>query len=76
MEQPAPFEIEDNESGGKTATNGTARIALLDADGRVFRRRAVKNFTQMVEWAVVALDGVNVYFDGVNVTVTRKDLRP
>jgi len=73
---PAPFEIADNDSGGKVATNGTHELHLLDCDGRVFRRRAVKNFTEMIEWAVCELNGVRVYFDGHKVVVTRRDIRP
>lgn len=74
--QPAPFEITDNDNGGKTADNGSHQLVMLDSDGRVFRRRAVKNFTEMVEWAVCELNGVRVYFDGAKVVVTRRDIRP
>ncbi len=76
MDTPAPFEIESDPIGALVASNGAARMQLLDADGRMFRRRAVKNFDHMVEWAVAELDGVRVYFDGRDVIVTRKDLRP
>jgi hypothetical protein len=76
MNQPAPFEIAPNEYGGMTASNGTTQLELRDADGRVFRRRAVRHFTEMVEWSVAELGGVRVYFDGVKVIVTRKDVRP
>ena len=57
-----------------------AGVTLLDDDGRVFRRRAIKGVgtenAVPVEWAVVELAGVRVYFDGVNVVVTRQDLMP
>lgn len=74
--QPAPFEITDSDSGGKIASNGTQELRSLDSDARVFRRRAVKNFTRMVEWAVCELGGVRVYFDGQKVIVTRRDMTP
>ena len=76
MDCPPPFEIAPNEYGAVTADNGHAKLVLRDADGRIFRRRAVKNFTELVEWSVAELGGVRVYFDGTNVVVTRKDLRP
>ena len=75
-----PFEITESPAGGKVATNGAVLLSLPDADGRVFRRRAVKNAgtadAQQVEWAVAELDGVRVYVDGQNVVVTRADLSP
>lgn len=75
-----PFEITASPAGGKIATNGSVLISLPEADGRLFRRRAVKNAgteaMQSVEWAVAELDGVRVYVDGQSVIVTRADLSP
>lgn len=80
MTTAQPFEIADNHSGGKAASNGEQHIVLLDSDGRLFRRRAVKGLgsasPQVVEWIVAELNGVRVYFDGQRVTVTRADLIP
>lgn len=76
----APFEIAPLPDGGRTATNGAATITLLDSDGLIFRRRAIKRAgteqAQQVEWAVAELHGVRVYFDGVNVLVTTRDMQP
>lgn len=76
---PVPFEIVE-QGGHRVASNGTNSLALLESDGRVFRRRGVKGIggpePQPVEWAVAELDGVRVYFDGVAVIVTRADLNP
>lgn len=77
---PAAFELTRTEAGAQIAGNGVATLSLLDVDGRVFRRRAVKGVggpsPQPVEWAVAELDGVRVYFDGTHVVVTRQDLMP
>lgn len=74
-----PFEIVRQE-GATVATNGAARLQLLDEGGVVFRRRAIKNVgtegAVAVEWAVAELDGVRAYFNGTDVIVTRKDLQP
>jgi len=122
MADPAPFEITEAPGGARVASNATATLTVLDADGRLFRRRAVKGMVTKpcaeaalpminqlagdllasldmpshvvaqrlaqirdaiqpheptrVEWAVAELDGVRTYFDGVNVIVTRQDLKP
>ena len=64
----------------QVASNGANSISALDPDARVFRRRAVKRAgtdqAHNVEWAVVELAGVRVYFDGTHVVVTRQDLNP
>lgn len=79
--EPAPFEITDA-GDMRVATNGQATLQIhLPEGGRVFRRRAVKlnratGARARVEWAVAELDGVRVYFDGVNVVVTKRDLMP
>lgn len=74
-----PFEITRDEHA-VTASNGSNTLRLLDADGRVFRRRAVKGVgggqIVQVEWAVAELAGVRVYFDGQTVVVTRRDIQP
>jgi hypothetical protein len=76
---PRPFEIVDVD-GSKHATNGENNVALLETDGRMFRRRAVKGFgtenARNIEWLVVEIAGVRVYVDGKNIVVTRADLNP
>ena len=42
FDQPVPFRIVDAEGGVKVATNGAARITVLDSDGRLALRRAIK----------------------------------
>lgn len=75
-----PFEIAPHPDGGRTATNGAASITLLDPDGLIFRRRAIKLVgtaqAEQVEWAVAELHGVRVYFNGVDVLVTTRDMQP
>jgi hypothetical protein len=79
MADPTPFEI-TRQDKLQIATNGETVITCMDEDGRLFRRRAVRGFgtdqAKKVEWAVVELGGVRVYFDGKNVVVTRQDLQP
>lgn len=74
-----PFEITDD-NGERQASNGERYMRLLDADGRMFRRRAAKGIgsgqMQMIEWVVCELAGVRVYFDGMTVVVTRRDIQP
>ncbi len=76
---PTPFEIV-HKDGAQIASNGAASLSLLDAGGRVFKRRAVKGVgteqARRVEWAVAELNGVRVYFDGTHVVVTTQDLTP
>lgn len=75
----APFDI-TSKDGLRTASNGAQMLTLLEDDGKLFRRRAVKGVgtaqVQNIEWAVAELDGVRVYIDGANVIVTRRDLQP
>ena len=41
MSDPTPFEIVERD-GVKIASNGAATVTLLDGDGLLFRRRAIK----------------------------------
>lgn len=44
LDQPVPFEIVEQHIDGLTvrqACNGAMRVTLMDADGRLFRRRAI-----------------------------------
>lgn len=79
MTDPAPFELTRRDQA-QIATNGVASLTVLDESGQVFRRRAVKGAgteqSRRVEWAVAELNGVRVYFDGLNVLVTTLDLQP
>jgi hypothetical protein len=75
---PAPFEI--TKDGTKTvATNGTLSAMVLEPQGKMWRRRAVKygaESAQQIEWLVIELDGVRVYVDHDNIIVTKENLRP
>jgi hypothetical protein len=55
-------------------------VTLLGAEGRMFKRRAVKNFGsgagEEVCWLVAELNGVRVYQNGSHVVVTTEDLYP
>jgi hypothetical protein len=76
---PPPFEILEKD-GQKIASNGERQVILLDPEGRMFKRRAIKRAgssqAEAVEWCVVELNGVRVYVDGENVVVTTLDLQP
>lgn len=76
---PAPFEITERD-GVRFASNAAQTLQLTEQDGRVFRRRAIKNIgtgqPQPVEWIVAEVAGVRVYFDGSHVIVSRQDLNP
>ena len=70
----------DEASGARVGSDGVTTVALLDAGGRMFRRRAVKGFggpgAREECWLVCELDGVRVYQRGSQVIVTRQDLNP
>jgi hypothetical protein len=80
MPAAVPFDITEGPDGQRTASNGAHALQLLDAAGRLFRRRAVKGLgsgqARLVEWAVAELHGVRVYFDGAHVVVTTRDITP
>lgn len=73
-------EITKDDQGNRHGTDGTTTVSLLESDGRMFRRRAIKGVgggaPQEVCWLVAELDGVRVYQEGAHVIVTRKDLNP
>ena len=77
--QAAPFEITRSEHG-QHGSDGTRIVTLLDADGKMFKRRAIKGVgtavARNVEWLVVELGGVRVYCSEQGVVVTRQDLMP
>ncbi len=79
MQQPQPFEIVA-EANGMHGSDGARVMTLLDGDGRMFKRRAIKGALsaapQNVEFLVVELGGVFVYMSEAGVVVTRKDLAP
>lgn len=43
-QQPVPFAIVRDPGGPATASNGTARLAVLEDNGTVFLRRGIKRF--------------------------------
>lgn len=118
--EPVPFEIVTEPTGMRVASNGPAKLVLLEGDGELFKRRGVKRMSTMptaerllplvnelagellqnptmpdgevlarlgalagmvppdeptrIEWVVARVNGVNVFFDGQHVVVTRQDL--
>jgi hypothetical protein len=78
---PCPVhEITVGEHGHRHGTDGGVTVSLMDEDGRMFKRRAIKGFGagsgEEVCWLVVELDGVRVYQQGQHVIVTKQDLYP
>lgn len=73
-------EITSDDQGYRHGTDGTITTTLLEPDGRMFKRRAIKGVggaaPEDVCWLVVELDGVRVYQEGAHVIVTRRDLNP
>lgn len=73
-------EIADGENGSKHGTDGTVNVSLLDAGGKMFKRRAIKQVgtPEVYEecWLVTELNGVRVYQSGNHVVVTTQDLYP
>lgn len=76
-----PFDIVTEPSGQRhSRSSGGVTMTLLEVDGVMFRRRAIKGVgsgaPQEVCWLVGELDGVRVYFDGQSIVMTRQDLNP
>lgn len=73
-------EIATDENGHRHGTDGEHTVSLLAQEGRMFKRRAIKNAgteaAQEVSWLVAELNGVRVYQNGPNVIVTTKDMYP
>jgi len=76
----AVHELTTDEHGHRHGTDGALTVTLRGAEGRMFKRRAVKGFgsenAAEVCWLVTELDGVRVYQQGANVIVTREDMYP
>ena len=71
------FEI-STENGKKVGTDGS-RTMVLDPEGKMFKRKAVKWNAQgerNVEWLVASLDGVNVFIQDDKIIVTKENLKP
>lgn len=60
LEQPVPFRIFEGADGVKVASNGTARITVLDDGGRLQLRRAIKGLALKppAELLIPALNGL------------------
>lgn len=60
LDQPVPFRIFEGADGVKLATNGAARVTLLDAGGQLKLRRAVKGLALKppAEALIPALNGL------------------
>lgn len=73
-------EIVTDENGVRHGTDGEVTMTLLDPEGRMFKRRAIKGAgsggAYEVCWLVAELNGVRVYQQGMNIVVTSKDLSP
>lgn len=76
----AVHEITIDADGHRHGSDGAITVSLMESDGRLFKRRAIKGVgTELAEevcWLVAELDGVRVYQQGLNIVVTRKDLNP
>lgn len=72
-------EVTRDDQGNQIGTDGRITVSLL-GEGRMFKRRGIKNFgsglASEVCWLVAELDGVRVYQEGNNVIVTKEDLYP
>ena len=73
-------EITTDEHGHRHGTDGITTVSLLDASGRMFKRRAIKRIgsgnQEEVCWLVAEMNGVRVYQNGNHVVITTEDLNP
>lgn len=73
-------EIKVDDAGNRHGTDGRITTTLLGTEGRMFKRRAVKNVgTENATeecWLVAELKGVRVYQKGTSIIVTDQDLYP
>ena len=73
-------EITSDEQGNRFGTDGKTIVTLLEPDGRMFKRRAIKSAgtpeAREVCWLVTVVGDVRIYQEGNNIVVTRKDLYP
>ena len=69
-----------NQDGVQVGTDGNLRVTALDADARMFKRRAIKNVGTVDAreecWLVTVLNGVCIYQSGNEIIVTTQDLYP
>lgn len=73
-------EITSDELGHSHGTDGDLTVSLLSADGRMFKRRAIKAIgtgqAHEVCWLVAELNGVRVYQQGRSVIITTQEMYP
>jgi len=71
-------EIVTDADGVQHGTDGTLTVSLLDAGGRMFKRRAIRggDTPQEACWLVTELNGVRVYQCDSHVIVTTQDIYP
>lgn len=73
-------EIVEQPTGAKVGTDGAITVTLLDSDGKMFKRRAIRKVgsgqQEAVCWLVAELNGVRVYQQGNSVIVTTQDMYP
>ena len=81
----AEFEILLSANGVEPHAASNGRVcATVTADGKVFKRNAIKNalttFARKEQWLVVELDGVRCYVTEINgsthIVMTREELWP
>jgi hypothetical protein len=73
-------EIIKDDNGLSHATDGTVSVSLLDPNGRMFKRRAIKGVgtsdSREITWLVAELDGVRLYQHGNQIVMTKQDMYP
>lgn len=71
-------EIVTDEEGIRHGTDGEVTVSLLDAGGKMFKRRSVRggDAPQETCWLVTELNGVRVYQSGTQIVVTMQDIYP
>lgn len=73
-------EIAIDDLGNRHGTDGVHTVTLRGTEGRMFKRRAVKDLgggaSEETCWLVAELNGVRVYQHGAHIVVTTEDLYP
>ena len=69
LKHPVPFEIIEQDKGMRVASNGTLRMMVLGAEGKLFRRRAITGIQAKpaAEMLIPLLNGLVAFFPDFNV---------